>query len=852
MPDFVEPKSNACDETTILSQPLRKPTAGVRDIEAWALLAARHEGSGSPFRWTPPDAAQMAALLPQYDGWELLGCGGMGAVYKARQNSLDRLVAIKVLPPDIADDEGRFADRFKKEACIMAQLDHPHIVPVYDSGQTSADGLLYYVMAFVDGTDVSKMLESQEPLPPQRAATIAACVCDALDFAHSHGVIHRDIKPANVLINAAGTVKVADFGLAKRVDGSGTELTLSNTALGTAHFAAPETYLCGVTVDHRADIYSLGVMLYQMLTGKIPRGMAMPPSKVVPGLDSRFDAIVRTAMQEDREKRYQSAQAFRQALAPLMGAGDTTGPKRLGSAWIAKSGACVLGCMAAGSAWHFWDERSLPEKAALLAFDTGKVTTPVGISGDYGKSVAVQRDGKIGVDAADLRAVKPDLAERGAENPAMATKKTPFVNSLGMKLVPVPIVGGPTDKQRVLFSIWETRNQDYAVFITETNRAWNRENFHQGPVNPAAQMTWHDAQAFCQWLTERERKAGRIGSGHGYRLPTSHEWSCAVGIGDREDPAQTPAEKNQKIPNVFPWGIQWPPPSGAGNYMGEEHPPSDNPQTAIVGYRDSFVGTAPVGSFPADAFGLHDLGGNVWEWCEDWSDASSKSEIARGNSFADGDREHLLASRVSSRLPGRAFFNCGFRCVLAPVASGAAPASVAEAKLAASPDAPAFSSFVPGARWVKREVTVESHSTHQEYPYPEKLTDSAIRVRYRVLAEGKSYVDLILRRSSLRGYLPRYAVTFWSDARVQSYILIKDDPPGSYQRRIGLVAPRASVMPGGEHCLELYAIGERLTFFMDGRQMAAGSDSRLAEGYAAVAAMGPIEVISVETSDLRQ
>lgn len=260
----------------------------------------------------------MQAMLPQYRFESLLGRGGMGAVYKAMQVSLDRPVAIKVLPGDLIDDaDANFVERFKNEARTTARMNHPAIVNVYDFGQTSS-GLLYFVMEFIDGTDVARMIQAQGRLPPEHALAITAHVCDALNYAHTHGVIHRDIKPANILINMEGQVKVADFGLAKMEDpAKGSGLTKTGMAMGTPDFVAPEALVMGVNVDARADLYAIGVMLYNMLTGEIPRGFFELPSKKC-GSDPRFDAIVRRAMEQDRERRYQSAAELRRDLDVIL------------------------------------------------------------------------------------------------------------------------------------------------------------------------------------------------------------------------------------------------------------------------------------------------------------------------------------------------------------------------------------------------------------------------------------------------------------------------------------------------------------------------------------------------------
>jgi len=267
--------------------------------------------------WQPPTLEEMQAMLPQYQFVSLLGRGGMGAVYQAVQVSLDRPVAIKVLPGDLIDDlEANFAERFKNEARTMAKLNHPGIVNVYDFGETQT-GLFYIVMEFIDGTDVSQMIRSQGKLPQDYALAITAHVGDALAYAHRNGIIHRDIKPANILINMEGTVKVADFGLAKQSAAGLSGLTKTNMAMGTPDFVAPEALSPGTVVDGRADLYAMGVMLYQMLTGEIPRGLWTMPSKKL-GTDPRFDDVILKAMQTDRELRYQDATEIRRDLDVIM------------------------------------------------------------------------------------------------------------------------------------------------------------------------------------------------------------------------------------------------------------------------------------------------------------------------------------------------------------------------------------------------------------------------------------------------------------------------------------------------------------------------------------------------------
>jgi formylglycine-generating enzyme required for sulfatase activity len=262
------------------------------------------------------------------------------------------------------------------------------------------------------------------------------------------------------------------------------------------------------------------------------------------------------------------------------------------------------------------------------------------------------------------------MAEAGGVTVAQASKDQPFVNSLGMKFVPVPIVGGPTDGQRVLFGVWDTRVQDYEAYVQETRREWPKVSFPQGPTLPAVNMNWDDAQAFCQWLTARDQAAGRLPAEWRYRLPSDHEWSCAVGIGTREDAVSSPSEKNGKITDEFPWGTQWPPPKGAGNYRGEEIREAQGDaklaklKDVITGYNDGFIYPSPVGSFPANRYGLFDMGGNVWQWCEDWYDDQKQERVTRGASWLDPGPGNPRSSCRNHLRPAKRFDNSGFRCVL--------------------------------------------------------------------------------------------------------------------------------------------------------------------------------------------
>jgi len=257
----------------------------------------------SPPAFVPPSLVEMAKLFPQLEIVDLLGRGGMGAVYKARQRTLDRWVALKVLPPQLTARPG-FVERFNREARALARLSHGNIVTMYEFGQ--AGSMPYFVMEFVDGVNLRSLVQKRR-LSPREALQLVPQICDALQFAHDEGVVHRDIKPENILLDKKSRVKIADFGIAKIVTSEEAEKTLTqDQVIGTPHYMAPEQMEKPQLVDHRADIYSLGVVLYEILTGELPLGKFQPPSKKVQ-VDVRLDDVVLHALEKEPDRRYQHA-----------------------------------------------------------------------------------------------------------------------------------------------------------------------------------------------------------------------------------------------------------------------------------------------------------------------------------------------------------------------------------------------------------------------------------------------------------------------------------------------------------------------------------------------------------------
>ncbi len=289
------------------------------------------DGASAETAKTVPSPEEIAQHFPNFDILECLGRGGMGVVYKARQKSLNRLVALKILAPEREKDEA-FARRFAVEAETLAKLNHPGIVTIFDFGRSG--GLFYLVMEFVDGVTLRQLLKTGR-VAPREALAVVPQICDALQFAHDHGIIHRDIKPENILLDRRGRVKVADFGLAKLIGpetppagppspgadaaAPGAEtaaLTDAGKVMGTPQYMAPEQKDNPSEVDHRADIYALGVVFYQLLTGELPGQTIEPPSRKVQ-IDVRLDEIVLRALEKAPGRRYSQASALKTQLETL-------------------------------------------------------------------------------------------------------------------------------------------------------------------------------------------------------------------------------------------------------------------------------------------------------------------------------------------------------------------------------------------------------------------------------------------------------------------------------------------------------------------------------------------------------
>jgi formylglycine-generating enzyme required for sulfatase activity len=469
---------------------------------------------------------------------------------------------------------------------------------------------------------------SRQRLPAIQCVEIAISLARGLQVLHENGFTHRDVRPANIIF-VNGVPKLADIDLL-----AGSDVT--RTSYIPQNYAAPEG-----SHSKRADIFSLGKTLYEICTGLRPESFPALPPDVRSWEDHKLvlklNRVITKACARDLRKRYQSATEMRADLE-LLTPGQS--PKH----------------------------RVKPRQTWLRSplFKTVAVATPL---------LLALACWKWGLQPALTQRESPQTQH--ARLPA-STKASPWINSLGMKFVPVP-------GTKVLFSIWDTRVQDFKVFAesvgSDTNHrtgvlkhdgwgqregySWRNPGFTQGPTHPVCGVSWKDAQAFCRWLTERERKTGLITTNQRYRLPTDEEWSIAAGL--TYELGSTPTEKDAQNKGVFPWGMGWPPPAGAGNFAGAEAKDMDWPDEfkTIAGYRDDYPRTSPVGSFAPNPLGLYDMSGNVCQWCEDWGNKKHYDHVLRGGSWFNYQPDRLYSSQ---RFHGSMNFHLvmyGFRCVLA-------------------------------------------------------------------------------------------------------------------------------------------------------------------------------------------
>ena len=367
-------------------------------------------------------------LSDRYELGEILGFGGMSEVHLARDVRLHRDVAVKVLRADLARDPS-FYLRFRREAQNAAALNHPAIVAVYDTGEaeTPSGPLPYIVMEYVDGVTLRDIIHNDGPMPPRRALEVIADACQALNFSHQHGIVHRDVKPANIMISKAGAVKVMDFGIARALADGGNSVTQTAAVIGTAQYLSPEQAR-GEQVDARSDVYSLGCVLYELLTGEPPfvgdspvavayqhvREDPVPPSHKHGGISAELDAVVLKALAKNPDNRYQSAAEMRADLVRVHSGEKPEAPKVLTPAertlMMASRPGGRAGAAAASGGYDYSGRRGGPVGrwlvvASVLAILTVVVTLVINLAGGEPRSIQIPDvRGQVSADAiADLQ-----------------------------------------------------------------------------------------------------------------------------------------------------------------------------------------------------------------------------------------------------------------------------------------------------------------------------------------------------------------------------------------------------------------------------------------------------------------
>lgn len=637
---------------------------------------------------------------------KVLGQGGMGEVWLAQDERLDEPVALKFLPSAIRGDPVALDD-LRRETARSHKLTFPNIVRIHDLHEEDGD-VSFIAMEYVDGPTLA-LIRLQQPkrvLSWELLRPLVEQLCAGLDYAHGEHVIHRDLKPANMMVDSKGRLKLADFGIAATVSDSMSRISLRHATSGTLVYMSPQQ-LTGKRPQPADDVYALGATLYELLTSKPPFYSGDLPHQVIYELPEPLDerlaalgiqnevpadvsALIMACLAKEPAQRPQSARAVAQwigldtihkpsvatlgeALFPQPNVdaaqaetiyveppaenaeppAEATEPgnKRLTAVSIGLSIAVLCAAAVAAMVWH--------KRHVSGAGQSGQAATKAATGANSNQSEGVEPSlSELSV-AAALSSTQPQGAGQVARlRGGVPNGGKPWTNTLEMRFVPVP-------GTRVLFSIWDTRVRDFQAFVNVRNRSWLKPNFPQDSIHPAVNVSWDDAHMFCAWLTRKERAEGFLKLNEGYRLPTDREWSIAAGL--ENETGKTPAERSRGAKDLFPWGRAWPPPSGAGNFA-DQSVAKRRPNSPIIeGYNDGYIETSPVGRFASNRYGLYDMGGNVWQWCEEWYDETQKTRVLRGGSWQQGNRQTLSSSYRLPFAPDSGGVAMGFRCVLAPV-----------------------------------------------------------------------------------------------------------------------------------------------------------------------------------------
>ncbi len=627
----------------------------------------------------PPAAAPVKDLgipadlanHPRYRVLELIGAGGMGAVYKAEHRVMKRTVALKIISKNLLEKPDA-VERFQREAEAAARLDHPNIVRAYDAEQ--AGDTHFLAMEYVEGTSLADYIKRKGPLPVLHACHFVRQAALGLQHAHEKGMVHRDIKPHNLMMTPKGVVKILDFGLARFAserDKTGAALTQVGAVMGTPDYIAPEQALDSHSADIRADIYSLGCTLYYLLTGQPPfaggtemqkmlahiEEKAKPLSEMLKVIPAELEQVVDKMMAKEPGQRYQTPKEVAEALAPFCRKGATPAKE------AAKTAIMPQPAVAAPPAVQ---RRRWLVPAAIGAF------LMVGILAGALVYRIVSANGTGVVTNKDPNVKNGKMAAtQGGQVPHIT-------NSIGMKLVLIPagkfMMGSPKDEQGrrdneeqheveitqpFYMGMYTVTQEEYARVMLNNPSCFTATGGGKDKVQgmdtgrfPVEYVSWDDAVAFCQKLSEmpEEKAVGRV-----YRLPTEAQWeyACRAGTTTAFHFGNSLSSEQANFNGGAPYGD-----AAKGIFLGR---------------------TTAVGSYPANAFGLFDMHGNVNQWCADWyvdnphggkdSEVNTQAShrVVRGGGWHYYGGDCRSASR-SGYEPGYRIYNLGFR--VAAVQSG--------------------------------------------------------------------------------------------------------------------------------------------------------------------------------------
>jgi serine/threonine protein kinase len=554
-------------------------------------------------------------------------------------------VALKLLHPTIASDLALLSRVEKEVGAIRSAID-PHVLRYFNfEGEVSTP---FLVREWVHGFLLYDLLRWRRACRITEVMKLLEPMASTLNFVANHGLGLVDVGARKIFVSCPSDIDPAAFstlGQNNIEDWDRCEVKLNPLSLGPLvqhnrqlrgnQTLIPSSRILSLTQAETGirgvkAVRLFGRLVYELLSGHAPTDTGGIPSKYTPlsGLNEAGNRVLQRACTGSDQPFVDCEdfwKALRESVDPSRGVTATPypEPKRVATPIVSV----------------------LPEKS---------VKTPPPLP-----SRSIVAEPPMAPPPVQPMAPPPLPVEPAGLDfhpIRTATKEKPWENSLGMRFVPVA---------GVFFCIWDTRLQDFEQFVQNSgypaSGKWQEPGFKQGPDHPVVNVSWDDALAFCNWLTTRERGSGLLPDRMSYRLPTDSEWSNAVALGNES--GNTPEQKKGKI-KVYPWGLGWPPPPGAGNYCGEEAKGGRSSWPVIAGYNDGYARTSPVSAFPPNRNGLHDMGGNVWQWCDDWSNANRFRRVLRGASWLNEHPDDLLLSNRRDDTPTSRRDNYGFRCVL--------------------------------------------------------------------------------------------------------------------------------------------------------------------------------------------